>query len=61
MSGEENITDLHESYKQSLIICEVRNENESNKQSFTISQVRIGTKLRKKKLHVLNYTVNIFL
>lgn len=59
MSGEENITDLHESYKQSLIICEVRNEN--NKQSFTISQVRIGTKLRKKKLHVLNYTVNIFL
>lgn len=59
MSGEENITDLHESYKQSLIICEVRNE--SNKQSFTISQVRIGTKLRKKKLHVLNYTVNIFL
>lgn len=59
MSGEENIRDLHESYKQSLIICEVRNE--SNKQSFTISQVRIGTKLRKKKLHVLNYTVNIFL
>lgn len=59
MSGEENITDLHESYKQSLIICEVRNE--SNKQSFTISQVRIGTKLRKKKMHVLNYTVNIFL
>lgn len=59
MSGEENITDLHESYKQSLIICEVRNE--SNKQSFTTSQVRIGTKLRKKKLHVLNYTVNIFL
>lgn len=59
MSGEENIMDLHESYKQSLIICEVRNE--SNKQSFTISQVRIGTKLRKKKLHVLNYTVNIFL
>lgn len=51
MSGEENITDLHESYKQSLIICEVRNE--SNKQSFTISQVRIGTKLRKKKIACL--------